>query len=123
MLYSKEITTRICALIIDGHSLRVVGKVKGLPSKPTILRWLADPRKIAFKDAYRRAKEVQGIIYAEYVIELAEQYGYRSLGQIGSRVHKLYLKQNDEPRGKYAAHLEECHREQARRRGEYEAHE
>lgn len=110
MLYSEDITTRICKLIVDGHSLRTISKVPGLPSKATILRWLKDPRKIAFKDAYRQAKEVQRIIYADYVIDLAMRYGHRALGQIGSRVHKLYLKQNDAPRTMLEALEEELAR-------------
>jgi hypothetical protein len=120
MIYTKEITTCICQLITEGHSLRAIGSVSGLPSKATILRWLQDPRKIAFKDAYRQAKERQRIIYAMYVVGLAEQYGHRALGQLGSRVHKLYLKQNDEPRGEYASELEQVYRVKARRRGDYE---
>jgi hypothetical protein len=107
MLYCKEITGIICNLIVDGHSLRAIGKIKGLPSKPTIMRWLTDRRKIDFLDDYRRAKEVQHIIYVDRLMgAVGDGIHYRSLGQAGGRVHKLHLKTNANPRNFIAAEQE-----------------
>jgi hypothetical protein len=110
MIYCKEVADVVCELVIDGYDLRQIGAVKGLPSKATLCRWLKDGRKIYFLDAYRRAKEIQHIIFADKVVDLAMQYGHRALGQLGGRVHKLHLRRNARARDWVDYQLEECHR-------------
>jgi len=107
MIYSKAVVDIVCELIVEGHSLRMIGKVKGLPSKATLMRWLNDPRKIAFLDAYRRAKQVQHCVVVEDLLDLVDSgWHYKSLGRLGGRVHKLHLKSNARPANALEAELE-----------------
>ena len=101
MVYSPPIIRIICDLIVAGHSLRAICAIHGLPGKATVMRWLKDPRKIAFLDAYRRAKSVQAIMIADqlrYMVECGAHFS--SLGQWGGRPHKMWLKTNDAPTGR-----------------------
>ena len=107
MLYCPEVIKVMCKMIVASHSLRVIGKQKGLPSKATILRWLVDERKIEFRDAYRRAKQVQHWVIADQIHEAFEDGQYLVIqGQWGGRVHKLHLKSNARPADWLAAETE-----------------
>lgn len=70
--YTPELATKICLLIIDGHSLRKICERDDMPDKATVFRWLADPEKKEFCDQYARAREVWAEDQAEEIIEIAD---------------------------------------------------
>jgi hypothetical protein len=116
MIYSKPICKLICRLTVEGYCLRQLGRIKGLPSKATLMRWLNDPRKIAFKDDYRRAKETQHLFLCdELFYEVECGVNYRSLGREAGRISKLHLKKHAKPRTQLEALYEALHREKAKR--------
>jgi hypothetical protein len=111
MMYYKPVCDMICQLTIKGYCLRQIGRIKGLPTKATILRWLNDPRKISFKDDYRIAKEIQHYILCDDLMDLTNKgVNFRNLGREGGRISKLHLKRHAKPRNWIDAALEDCYR-------------
>lgn len=70
--YSSDLAAKICARIVEGQSLRQVCETAGMPSKTTVLRWLADERRAAFCHQYARAREAQADTFAGEVVEIAD---------------------------------------------------
>jgi hypothetical protein len=70
--YSAEIGAEICTRIAEGESLRQICKAPGMPAKTTVFRWLADERRITFRDQYARAREAQMETLAEEILEIAD---------------------------------------------------
>ncbi|WP_206677976.1 terminase small subunit-like protein [Pseudomonas sp. OTU750018] len=73
-VYSDLVAAKLCAYIADGMSLRNVCKQPGMPSTATVMRWLADDSKVAFRDQYAHAREAQADLLAEQILEIAD-YG------------------------------------------------
>lgn len=69
-LYSTEMCDRICSLLIEGHTLRQIGELEGLPGKRTIISWLA--KHVEFQHRYARAREMQALIAEDEIIEIAD---------------------------------------------------
>lgn len=68
--YSPEIASSICDLIIEGHSLRAIEEMDGMPSKTTILRWVAKHEE--FRDQYARACEARTDAHADEILAIAD---------------------------------------------------
>jgi hypothetical protein len=68
--YSPELTTAICIRLGLGESLREICREEDMPSKTTVMRWLAEHRE--FRDQYASAREAQADYYAEEIIEIAD---------------------------------------------------
>lgn len=68
--YSEEIATDICALIIEGYTLRQIEAKEGFPSKTTICRWLASNTE--FRDQYARAREHQAECMADDILDISD---------------------------------------------------
>jgi len=68
----KNATTfaTICEHIADGKSLREICRAEGMPSKTTVMRWLADSQE--FRDQYARAREAQADHFADEILEIAD---------------------------------------------------
>lgn len=116
MIYCKEVCDAVCRFIAEGYCLRQIGKVKGLPSKATIMRWLNDPKKIYFLDAYRRAKELHVMIAGDKLMDLVESgYPFSCLGRETFRISNMRFRKHDHPRTQHDAIFEAVHREMARR--------
>ena len=49
----------ICALLIEGKTLRQIEQEKGMPSRKTMVAWLA--RNDGFRAQYARAREIQAL--------------------------------------------------------------
>lgn len=71
--FAQALAEKICERLSDGESLRTICKSDGMPSKTTVMRWLADEELSAFRDQYARAREAQADRYAEEVIEIADE--------------------------------------------------
>lgn len=68
--YSAEIATLICTRLGLGESLREICRDDDMPSKSTVMRWLASNSE--FRDQYACAREVQADYYAEEIIEISD---------------------------------------------------
>ncbi len=73
-IYDPELLMSvICEKIACGDSLRKISQQDGMPSPPTVVRWVAENPK--FAEQYARAKERQMDHYAEEIIEISDDTG------------------------------------------------
>lgn len=72
-VYSDLVAGKLCAYIADGMSLRNVCKQPGMPSTATVMRWLADDSKVAFREQYACAREAQADLLAEQILDIADE--------------------------------------------------
>lgn len=68
--YTEERGAAFCNLLAEGASTRSVCKKPGMPSMPTVLRWLNDYED--FRMQYARAKAAAAERQAEEIIEIAD---------------------------------------------------
>lgn len=68
--YTSEKAAEICALIAEGHSLRQIEAIEGMPNRRTILRWL--DRHEEFRPQYARAREAQAEHFADEILEISD---------------------------------------------------
>lgn len=69
---TEETTRLMMEEIMLGKSLRQIEKMPGMPTKRTIVNWLANPDKKDFQERYIAAKKVQAEIQADEMIEIAD---------------------------------------------------
>lgn len=67
--FDQELADRICNGLADGMSLRQVVKAKGMPSRPTVRRWLLENQQFAAQ--YARARLDGADSHADDVTDLA----------------------------------------------------
>jgi hypothetical protein len=68
--YSEELADRICERLIEGESLRTICADENMPSRATVLRWLADNPEFEAKCA--RARAIQADALAEDIQDVAD---------------------------------------------------
>lgn len=68
--YSSELTEEICRRLIEGESLRAICSADDMPSKSSVMKWLAENKD--FSDQYARAREIQADIMVEEILEIAD---------------------------------------------------
>lgn len=68
--YNDTITDTICERIAEGRSLRSIAQDEDMPHESTIYRWLFKHKE--FSEKYARAREAQADVYAEEIIEIAD---------------------------------------------------
>lgn len=68
--FTQETADLICALLLEGESLRSICAMDGMPDKATVFRWLA--AKPAFRDQYAKAKEDQAEALADEIVAIAD---------------------------------------------------
>ncbi|MBN7848361.1 terminase small subunit protein [Stenotrophomonas maltophilia] len=61
----------ICDLLVDGKSLRTICSTAKMPSRSTVIRWLAENE--AFRNQYARARELQADTLAEEILDIADK--------------------------------------------------
>lgn len=71
--YTPAIAEKICTGLADGKSLRAICKLKGMPSKATVFRWLRDYPE--FAHIYAIARDDQADMLADEVVEIADNAG------------------------------------------------
>src|SRR6185503_2410404 len=70
MAYSREIADQILSQMAEGMTLREICKQPGMPSAPTVRRWVvADLDGIA--ERYVRARDAQANHWADEILEIA----------------------------------------------------
>lgn len=78
-VFTPELFTTICDRIAEGESLRAICSGEGMPSKTTVLRWLAEPEAASLRDQYARAREEQADTFAAEVVEIADEAAYENV--------------------------------------------
>lgn len=69
--YSQQLADAICDLLADGKSLRTICSTAKMPSRSTIIRWLAENE--GFRNHYARARELQADTLAEEILDIADK--------------------------------------------------
>jgi hypothetical protein len=69
-IYSQAIADQICERLIEGESLRRIGKRVGMPSASTVVRWLATNDD--FRAQYALAREAQADTLADEAVFIAD---------------------------------------------------
>ena len=69
-MFADDVRLEVLDLIAQGHSLRAIGAMKGMPSKATVMRWLNEDE--GFQDQYARAKDEQADVFFEDVLSIAD---------------------------------------------------
>ena len=67
--YTFEVSEQICEQMAGGKGLRAICAQDGMPSRPTVLRWLQD--NSGFRDRYAQAREALMDWYAEEILKIA----------------------------------------------------
>ena len=67
---TDELVETICGHIMEGVSMRKIGEMEGMPSQPTMLRWLRDRPEFEIRCA--RAWEIQAHVMADRIRDVAE---------------------------------------------------
>jgi hypothetical protein len=67
--YTFEVSEEICQQMAGGKGLRQICAQEGMPSRPTVLRWLED--NAGFRDRYARAREQLMDWYSEEILRIA----------------------------------------------------
>lgn len=70
--YSDALALEFCRRMATGRSLRSVCKDDDMPGTATILVWLGDERRKAFREQYARAREAMADALAEETLEIAD---------------------------------------------------
>lgn len=71
-IYTPALAEAVCAHMMDGKSLRKIEKEPGMPSRATILRWLA-ANTDDFEARYAHARVAQMMGEADDLLELADE--------------------------------------------------
>ena len=70
--YTADLASTICARMADGRSLRDVCRDEDIPDVSTVIRWLADDEKTAFRAQYTRAREAMADAMADEMLEISD---------------------------------------------------
>lgn len=68
--YTEEMANALCDRLATGESLTAICKSKGMPSKPTVLRWLTKNEE--FRTQYGKARELSQDAVAEEYFEILD---------------------------------------------------
>lgn len=69
-LYTPELADAICERLAGGESMRSISRDDDMPAMATLFKWLREIE--SFSEQYARAKEECADMYAEDVIEIAD---------------------------------------------------
>ena len=76
-IFSQKLATEICVRLAIGESLVEITREEKMPGYRTVMTWLFtnwpedDPRH-GFRQAYARAREAQAELYADEMVEIAD---------------------------------------------------
>ena len=70
-LYSCEVAVRICRRIAEGEPLTRICKDEHMPGYSTVLLWRSSNRE--FAALYAKAREDQADVYADQILDIADQ--------------------------------------------------
>ena len=70
--FSQALAEKICDRIADRESLRSICRDETMPAKSTVLSWLADEDKAAFRARYALAREILADGFVDELVEIAD---------------------------------------------------
>lgn len=70
--FSQALAEKICDRIADRESLRSICRDEAMPAKSTVLSWLADEDKAAFRARYALAREILADGFVDELVEIAD---------------------------------------------------
>ncbi|MDF0698591.1 terminase small subunit protein [Rhizobium sp. MC63] len=70
--FSQALAEKICDRIADRESLRSICRDETMPAKSTVLSWLADEDKAAFRARYALAREILADSFVDELVEIAD---------------------------------------------------
>ncbi|MBY3275948.1 hypothetical protein HFO03_10810 [Rhizobium laguerreae] len=70
--FTQAIADRICERIADRESLRSICRDEEMPAMSSVLSWLADDNKAAFRVKYALAREIQADGFVDEMVEIAD---------------------------------------------------
>ena len=73
--YNEAVADEICQRIAEGEGLRAICRDERMPGRRTVLDWLDDDRKGAFRTKYARAREAQADFWDEEMHNEAQAAG------------------------------------------------
>lgn len=65
-----DIQNEICRRLTEGESLRTICATEGMPSKSTVMRWLADDEE--FRGLYAAARTLQADILTDEILDISD---------------------------------------------------
>jgi hypothetical protein len=68
--YTPEMADKICELLADGQSLRMICAAEDMPSTAAVCRWLG--KHSEFREQYARAREAQADSLFDEILEIAD---------------------------------------------------
>jgi hypothetical protein len=71
--YSQQVCDQICTLLTEGHSLRSICSLAGMPTVTSVMRWLGEDAHSDFREQYARAREAQADRMAEDILAIADE--------------------------------------------------
>ncbi|MBX5205617.1 terminase small subunit protein [Rhizobium sp. NZLR1] len=70
--FTQALAEKICERIADRESLRSICRDEDMPAKSTVLSWLADDDKAAFRARYALAREILADSFVDELVEIAD---------------------------------------------------
>ncbi|ACI54021.1 hypothetical protein FHX14_005979 [Rhizobium sp. BK619] len=70
--FTQALAEKICERIADRESLRAICRDEDMPAKSTVLSWLADDGKAAFRARYALAREILADGFVDELVEIAD---------------------------------------------------
>ena len=70
--FTQALAEKICDRIADRESLRSICRDDDMPAKSTVLSWLADDGKAAFRARYALAREILADGFVDELVEIAD---------------------------------------------------
>ncbi|HWT59738.1 MAG TPA: terminase small subunit protein [Rhizobium sp.] len=70
--FTQALAETICDRIADRESLRSICRDEDMPAKSTVLSWLADDGKAAFRARYALAREILADGFVDELVEIAD---------------------------------------------------
>ena len=68
--YDEAVAEAVCTRLIEGESLRAICREDGMPSAPTIFRWMRANEE--FRLRYAHAREMQADLQFDELLEIAD---------------------------------------------------
>jgi hypothetical protein len=75
IIFSDKLADLICDRIADGASLRMICHDSKIPSRRTVMRWLADPGRADFRRSYELARDAFADRIFGELLDIADDAG------------------------------------------------
>lgn len=95
-VYNARIARAICERLMQGEALMDICEDPRMPSKRTVIRWLADPRLADFREMYYFARRVAAEIRIDEIFEIADNTNHDWTEVRNSDGELVALKPNNE---------------------------